>query len=200
MKNSFKLSIAFAAAALAMAGGVQAQSNTSASGGYSMYAPGATYIGLNAGISNYRLNNGAGNFPADQRKNSYSIYGGGYFSENFGLELGYTDFERFNRAGGSTKADGTSISLVGKLPVSPSFNLLGKLGTTYGRTEVSANPASGIASGKETGWGVNYGIGAEYMFSTNVSAVLQYDEYRLKFPGQGNDKISTTSLGIRYNF
>lgn len=200
MQKSFKLSIGMTVVALAMASGVQAQSSTSSGSGYSMYAPGATYIGFNAGLSNYRLNNGAGNFPADQRKNSYSLYGGGYFSQNFGVELGYTDFERINRAGGSTKADGTSISLVGKLPVSPSFNLLGKLGTTYGRTEVSSNPASGIPAGKESGWGVNYGIGAEYMFSTNVSAVLQYDEYRLKYPGQGKDKISTTSLGIRYNF
>ena len=65
---------------------------------------------------------------------------------------------------------------------------------------MSSNPASGIQAGKETGWGVNYGIGAEYMFSTNVSAVLQYDEYRLKYPGQGKDKIATTSVGIRYNF
>lgn len=199
MKKTFKLSTALALAALAMAGGAQAQS-TPASGGYSMYAPGATYIGLNAGSSNYRLNNGTGAFPADQRKNSYSLYGGGYFSQNFGVELGYTDFDRINRAGGSTKADGFSASLVGKLPVSPSINLLGKLGTTYGRTEVSSNPASGIAAGKESGWGVNYGLGAEYMFSTNVSAVLQYDEYRLKYPGQGKDKIATTSVGIRYNF
>lgn len=199
MKKSLTLYIALAAAALALAGGVQAQSSSSSSG-YSMYAPGATYIGFNAGLSNYRLNNGVGNFPVDQRKNSYSLYGGGYFNQNFGVELGYTDFERINRAGGSTKADGTSISLVGKLPVGTSFNLLGKLGTTYGRTEVSSNPASGIAAGKETGWGVNYGIGAEYMFSTNVSAVLQFDEYSLKYRGQGNNKISTTSLGIRYNF
>ena len=199
MKKSFKLSIALAAAALAMAGGVQAQSSSSSSG-YSMYGPGATYIGFNAGQSNYRLNNGVGAFPSEQRKNSYSLYGGGYFSNNFGLELGYTDFDRISRAGGSTKAEGFSVSLVGKLPVAPSFNLLAKLGTTYGRTEVSSSPASGITPGKETSWGVNYGIGAEYAFSTNWSAVLQYDEYRMKFAGSGNDKINTTSLGIRYNF
>jgi hypothetical protein len=33
-----------------------------------------------------------------------------------------------------------------------------------------------------------------------VSAELQYDEYRLNFAGQGNDKIATNSLGIRDNF
>lgn len=201
MKNTLKLSIALAAAALAMAGGVQAQSSTtSPSGGYSMYAPGASYIGLNAGLANYRLNNGVGGFPADQRKNAYSIYGGSYFNSNLGAELGYTTFEAITRAGGSTKAEGFSVSLVGKLPLAPAFNLLGKLGTTYGRTDVSSNPASGITAGKSSNWGLSYGIGAEYAFSTSWSAVLQYDEYRMKFAGTGNDKITNTSLGIRYNF
>ena len=200
MKTSFKLSIALATASLAIAGASHAQSNATSGSGYSMYGPGSAYIGLNAGQSNYRLNNGVGGFAADQRKNAYSIYGGSYFSNNFGFELGYTDFDRINRAGGSTKAEGFSISLVGKLPLSPSFNLLGRLGTTYGRTDVSANPASGIASGKQTGWGTSYGLGAEYVFTNNVSAVLQYDEYRLKFAGTGNDKINTTSLGVRYRF
>ena len=198
MKKTFKLSIALAAATLAMAGVAQAQSSPSS--GYSMYAPGATYIGINAGQSNYRLNNGVGGFASDQRKIAYSIYGGGYFSNNFGVELGYTDFDRINRAGGSTKAEGFSVSLVGKLPLSPSFNLLGKLGTTYGRTDVSSNPASGIASGKEAKWGLSYGIGAEYAFNSSWSGVLQYDEYNMKFAGTGNDRINTTSLGIRYKF
>ena len=200
MKKSFKLSIAIAIATstLAMAGVAQAQSSKPS--GYSMYAPGTTYFGLNAGQSNFRLNNGVGGFAADQRKNAYSIYGGSYFSDYFGAELGYTDFDRVNRAGGSTYAQGLSASLVGKLPLSPSFNLLGKLGTTYGRTDVSSNPASGINPGKESRWGLSYGIGAEYAFNTSLSGVLQYDEYNLKFAGTGNSRINTTSLGIRYKF
>ena len=198
MKKSFKLSIALATATLAIVGAAQAQSTTSS--GYSMYAPGATYFGINAGQSNFRLNNGVGGFNADQRKSAYSIYGGGYFSENFGVELGYTDFDRVNRAGGSTYANGVSASLVGKLPLSPSFNLLGKLGTTYGRTDVSSNPASGITPGKESKWGLSYGIGAEYAFNTSWSGVLQYDEYNMKFAGTGNSRINTTSVGIRYKF
>ena len=213
MKNTFKLTPVLAAtalAAVAMSGGVQAQTSatttaapsTSASSGsgYSMYAPGSTYIGANIGQSNYRLNNGLGVFPSDKRKNSYSIYGGGYFSEYLGAELGYTDFDRISRAGGTTYANGLSLSLVGRLPVAPSFNLLGKVGTTYGRTDVSTNPASGIVGGKESSWGLSYGVGAEYAFSPSWSGVLQYDEYRMKFAGTGNDKVSNTSLGIRYKF
>ena len=87
MKNNVKFSNVLAAAALAaltVAGGAQAQTSTSSASsgsGYSMYAPGSTYIGANIGQSNYRLINGLGVFPSDKRKNSYSIYGGGYYSE-----------------------------------------------------------------------------------------------------------------------
>jgi OmpA-OmpF porin, OOP family len=212
MKPTFKLSIAFAAV-FAMAGAVQAQSSTSggmssstttsnmsSSRSSSMYAPGATYLGFNIGQSNFALGNGFGNFSSESRKNSYSLYGGGYFSEYLGAELGYIDFDRVNRAGGSTRADGFSVSLVGKLPISPAFNLLGKVGTTYGRTDVSANPISGIAGGKESSWGLSYGVGAEYAFTPSWSGVLQYDEYRMKFAGTGNEKIGNTSIGVRYKF
>jgi OmpA-OmpF porin, OOP family len=197
MKNTFKLSIALAAA-LVLAGGAQAQS--SSSGGYSMYGPGSTYLGFNVGQSNFHLNNGIGGFPADQTKNSYNIYGGGYFTEYLGVQLGYTDFDRINRAGGTTYANGFTASLVGRLPLAPSFNLLGRLGTTYSRTNVSSSPLSGIAAGGENSWGASYGIGAEYNFDTSWSAVVQYDEYRMKFAGSGRDKVNATSVGVRYKF
>ena len=151
MKTSLKISSAFAAAIMAMASSAHAQSSTTTGSNYGMYSLGQAYIGLNAGQSNYRLNNGVGGFAADQRKSVYSIYGGSYFSNNFGLELGYTNFDRVNRAGGSTRAEGFNLSLVGKLPFNESFSLLGRVGTTYGRTDVSSNPASGIASGKQIG-------------------------------------------------
>lgn len=167
---------------------------------YSLYAPGSAYIGLNAGRSNYSLGSGAGGFASDRRDTAYNIYGGGYFNRNFGLELGYNDFGRVNRAGGGTEAEGINLSLVGRLPLSPSFSLLGKLGTTYGRTKVSAAPASGIASGNESGFGASYGLAAEYSFNPHWSAVLQWDRYELKFPGSGRDPVSATTVGLRYRF
>jgi outer membrane autotransporter protein len=65
---------------------------------------------------------------------------------------------------------------------------------------VSSNIRSGVVEGKETSWGGSYGIGAEFMFNPQLSAVLQYDEYNLKFAGGNRDKINTTSLGLRYRF
>lgn len=192
-----------AAAAMAAATGVQAQSTNagaSASTNYSFYAPGSRYFGLNIGQSDFSLPNGTGAFPSDNKDTSYNIYGGSYFNNNFGLELGYTDFGKINRGGGQTEAEGINLSLVGRLPLSNSFNVLGKLGTTYGRTRVSALPASGLASGTESDWGLSYGIGAEWAFTPALSAVLQWDEHNMKFVGTGKDRVSTTSLGLRYRF
>ena len=202
MKISNKLSIAVTAVTLAFASSAQAQSSTTPAPrtGYSMYAPGSAYIGFNIGQSNLKLNNGNGAFGFERSKNVYNLYGGSYFNDFIGLEVGYADFGRINRGGGQTKADGFNVGVVGKLPLAPSFNLLGRLGTTYGRTDVSSNIASGVVAGKETGWGGSYGIGAEFLFNPELSAVLQYDEYNLKFAGGNRDKINTTSLGLRYRF
>ncbi len=165
-----------------------------------MYSPGSSYIGLNVGQSDYSLGSGTNVFPSDQKDTAYGISAGSYFSPNFGLEVGYTDFGKATRGGGETEAMGFNVSLLGRLPLSPQFNLLGKLGTTYGRTEVSSRPGSGITAGKEDGFGISYGIGAEYSFTPQVSAVLQYDEHDLKFAGSGRDRISATTVGLRYRF
>ena len=191
-----------AVAALTAVAGAHAQSSGSGSTAstYSWYAPGSTYMGLNVGKTHYSLNSGVGGFASDSRDTSYNIYGGGYFNRNFGMELGYTDFGKIARAGGTTKAEGINLSLVGRWPLSSSFSLVGKLGTTYGRTNVSSALASGIASGRESGLGWSYGLGAEYAFTPNWSAVLQWDEHDLKFSGSGRDSISSTTVGLKYRF
>jgi len=183
-----------AAAALAAMSGAQAQSAN-----YSLYAPGAGYVGLNVGTSDYSLGNGFGPFASDDTDTVYNIYTGTFFTPNFGLELGYTDFGKIERAGGHTKAHGINLSLVGRAPVTQSFNVFGKLGTTYGRTDVSS-AGFGVPAGKESGFGVSYGIGAEYSFNPQLSAVLQYDEHRLKFAGGDRDRVNATTVGLRYRF
>ena len=192
--NRSFLAAALSVAALTAASGVQAQAN------YALYSPGASYVGVNVGSSNYSLGNGFGPFTSDNKDTVYNIYTGTFFTPNFGFELGYTNFGKIERAGGSTKAQGINLSLVGRAPITQSFNIFGKLGTTYGRTEVSAFPGTGIASGKENGFGVSYGIGAEYSFNPQLSAVLQYDEHKLKFAGDGRDRVNATTVGLRYRF
>ena len=182
-----------AIASLALATGAQAQSN------YSLYGSGHSYIGFNAGQTDFRLGNGTGLYNADSRDTSYGLYAGSYFRDsNLGMEVGYTDFGKVRRAGGSTRADGYNLSLIGRLPMSSSFNLLGKIGGLYAHTDVSAGTGSGVSSGTENNLDWTWGVGAEYAFTRQWAGVLQYDENTMKFAGGGTDRITNLAVGVRY--
>lgn len=188
-----------AAAAFTLAASVQAQSSPSDVKS-PPYATGSSYIDLGVGQSDFSLGNGIGIFGSDQGDTSYSLRGGHYFGDNWGLELGYTDFGSVGRGGGRTKADGINLSLIGKLPLNPVFNLLGKIGTTYSRTDVSSDPTSGVVAGSEQDFGLSYGIGVEYAFSRNWSAALQFESHDMKFAGDRNDHVAATTLSVRYRY
>jgi OOP family OmpA-OmpF porin len=203
MKKSHRIisTLFVAAASLALAAGAQAQSSSSSTTDYTLYGSGNSYIGLNAGLTDYTLNDGTGLYGSDKRTSTYSLYAGSYFREsNLGMELGYTNFGNVSRAGGTTKADGLNLSLMGRIPLGSSFNLLGKLGTTYARTDVSSAAGSGVTAGSESGFDWAYGVGAEYAFSRQWSGVLQYDEVYAKYAGGIRDSIRVTSLGARYRY
>ena len=195
------LAFTVALAALTFAGGAQAQSSMQeTTPSYSIFGPGASYLGFNGGQSRFKAGNGLGGFASNKTDRAYSLYAGSYFNNNFGLEAGYTDFGRVSRAGGTTKAQGFNVSLIGRLPLGSAFSALGRLGTTYGRTDVSSSPLSGINSGSASGFGLSYGVGLEYAISSNWSGVLQYDEHQLKFANNNRDTVSNTSLGLKYRF
>lgn len=203
MKKSSHLigGLVVAVASLVAVAGAQAQTTTTNSNNaYSLGAAGNSYVGLGVGRSDFKLGNGVGIFDNDEGDMSYNVQAGTYFNKNFGFEVGYTDFGKINRAGGRTKANGINLSLIGKLPLSNQFNLLGKVGTTYGNTDVSSAAGSGVASGSKSDFGLSYGIGAEYAFSQQWSGVLQYESHDLKFAGGNNERIGNTTVSARYRF
>lgn len=200
--KTLKTALLATAVSLALLSAASAQTTTASSTtGSSMYGMGKGYVGFNAGETDFGLNNGTGLFSNDRKSTAYNLYGGTYFNNNFGVELGYSNFGTVSRGGGSSKAEGLNLAMVARVPLTESFNLLGKLGTTYGRTDVSSLPGSGIPSGSDTGFGLAYGIGAEYAFNTQLSMVLQYDIHQLHYVGgNGKEEMKVTSLGLRYKF
>lgn len=186
-----------AAAVCTVAIGAQAQSQSSTTG---LYAPGSSYVELGIGKSDYSLGNGIGVFDSDEGDTAYSIRGGNFFNSNIGMEIGYTNFGSVHRAGGTTKAEGINLSLLGRMPLNQNFNLLAKIGTTYAKTDVSSNPTSGVVAGSESEFGLSYGIGAEYLFTPQWSGVLQYESQNMKFAGDRTDRVGVTSLSARYRF
>ena len=152
-------------------------------------------------MSTYRKAYSFGVFAGNQQSQAYGIAMGNYFAgHNYGVEVGYADLGSVNRYGGSTKVDGINLSLIGRLPISASFNLLGKVGTTYSRTDVSTNAANSNLAGSERGFDWSYGVGAEYRLTPQWSATLQYAEHFVKYPATGNERVSSTTLGARFYF
>jgi OmpA-OmpF porin, OOP family len=197
--------LALAMASLGASSVASAQMMGSSSSGPWVRPPGSSYAGFNIGRANYSIPTGA--FASDTKDTTYGINLGSYFTNYAGVEIGYIDFGNATRGGGGTEAQGFNISLVGRFPfgerigfLGSSFNLLGKIGTTYTRTETTSLVGSGIPRGKEDGFGLSLGVGAEYQFATNLSAVLQYDRHNVKFAGDQDEHIGVTSVGLRYRF
>lgn len=195
MKKLHFTRLLLSAAVCTLAMSAQAQS-----GPYGLMAPGSSYLELGIGQSDYSLGNGSGLFDSEDGDTAYSIRGGSFFNANVGMEIGYTNFGKINRAGGTTKAEGINLSVVGRMPLSPSFNVLGKIGTTYGHTNVSSSLGSGVVAGSEKDFGLSYGIGAEYLITPQWSGVLQYESTKMQFAGDRSDRVGLTSLSARYRF
>ena len=154
------------------------------------------YVGVNLGRSDYdaTCNN---LFSCERREFGWKAYAGGRLNEMLAIELGYVNFGKVTRNGGSSEAHGVNLSLVGNLPLGEMANLFAKVGTTYGRTDQSA--AAGLPSGKEDGFGLNYGVGIGFNVTPQVQLVGEWERHRLDFVG-GRDNVDLLSLGLRYRF
>ena len=191
------------AAAPAVWGSALAQ----ATGGSGASAPGADwfgnrggYLGLSLGRSRYSVDCGGAAFICDRSDQAVKVTAGAMSGNFWGVELGYLDLGRIARAGGTTKAQGLNLSVVGKAPVGWQFSVFGKVGATYGRTETSALAGSGVAGGTERGMGLSYGAGVSYDFTPRLSATLEWDSNDFRFASGGRDPVRSTSLGLQYRY
>lgn len=194
--------LAFSTLALLSVSVVQAQTNSSGNSYSGTIAPGASYIALNAGTSD--LSRPVGSFSlfgGQQQGQAYGVAIGNYVTgQNYGYEVGYADFGSVTRYGGSTKVDGIVLNMLGRLPVGANINLLGKVGTTYSRTNVSTDTANSSLAGSQNGFDWSYGLGVELMLTPQWGATLQYAEHFVSYPATGSERISSTTLGARFYF
>lgn len=188
------------AAVAALACSPVAQAQDSSSSLSFLPAHGGGYVGLSFGRSRYSAPCGLTSFTCDSTDNSVQISAGSMVGSFWGVELGYIDMGRISRGGGTTRAQGLNLSLVGKAPVWQALGVYGKLGATYGRTETSALLGSGIHTGSQRGFGLSYGAGVSYDFTPRLSATLGWDSHDFRFAGSGRDPVRSTSLGLRYKY
>lgn len=154
------------------------------------------YVGLNAGVSDYR-GGCSGAFGCDDTDQAFKVYTGGLINQWIGAEFGYLHLGKVDRNGGSTRAHGLNLSLVLNVPVTEMFEIHGRAGATYGRTKTTA--AAGLPRGGESDWGPAWGIGAGLNLTPQFAVVLDWDHHRFEFAG-GRDHVTATTLGVRYQF
>lgn len=186
--------IAIAAAALGLAASGSAMAQWSAPLNKDFWG----YLGASGGRSDFRTEC-SDLFDCSKKDTGWKVYGGGTWNDVWGLEAGYTDFGKINAGGGDTKAWAGNLSLTAGVPVGDRFRVFAKGGGIYSDTDVNASPSSLFHTGKKTGWGYTYGLGAALGITPTVQVRLDWDRYNMDF-STGTHDVDLVSAGLQVRF
>lgn len=145
------------------------------------------YVGIGAATAN--------NKTTDDYKTNAKIYGGYEFGNNWGVEAGYTNFDKEDAGIGNVKGSGTYVAGKYTVPLGERFNGYGKLGLSYNERKYSDSLGSRV---NDYDTGVYGGVGVEYKLNQNVSLNAEYERY-------GKDKAfgakaDVYTVGLKYGF
>ena len=132
----------------------------------------------------------------DDKDYMFRAYAGGRFNNTIGLELGVLNLGKYQRGGGDTDGWGADIALIAGFPIGSNSAVFAKVGTIYARTEADG---TGIATGKERGFGLRYGIGGQLGLTKEWAIRADLDRYDLPLPG-GKENLDTVMFGVQYTF
>jgi len=157
--------------ALAAALGFGAAGNAPAANGL--------YVGAGVGQASYDVcgDLGAGLTSCDDEDTGWKVFGGYDFSENLAVEAAWVDLGEVSAsvAGGTATAevDGIAVNLKLTQPLNEAFGIFGKVGFISWDAE-----GGGVASGvDDDGNDLTYGLGAEYMFSSQVGVRGEWERF-----------------------
>lgn len=183
------------------------------------------YVGISAGESKAHIDNPsiAQNLLApgftvnamtqDQRGAGYKAFVGFPFSPNWAIETGYFDLGRFGfgaqttplgTLSGTSRIQGLNLDLVGTLPITDRWSVLGRLGAAYAQTKstfsgtgavVVTNPAT---RKRETNY--KYGVGTQYALSPELTVHLDGERYRVNDALGQRANVDLISVGLLYRF
>jgi opacity protein-like surface antigen len=164
------------------------------------------YVGVGVATAdhNYSLNgNGISNVDSDGYKPSAKVFGGYDFNQNWGVEVGYTDFRDSdfsytqNGKGVNGTANGHSFYIAGKgtAPINEQFAAYGKLGVAYSTRNISTSTGLNVDNDDT---GVYAAAGLQYNVAPQVALIAEYERY-----GKRKDfgaKADVITVGAKYSF
>jgi OOP family OmpA-OmpF porin len=145
----------------------------------------------------------------DDNDNAYRVFLGYQFNRNVGLEASFFNLGRFNYhattspAGsldGQTKIQGGGLDVVGALPLSENWSLLGRVGGQFAKTRnvFSGSGAVFTSDPSPSARQFNYKVGAglQYAFGPHFLMRGEAEQYRTRDAIGGNDRVQVFSLSI----
>jgi OOP family OmpA-OmpF porin len=165
------------------------------------------YLGASAGASDIDDGMTAGLITSgtvDGSDSGTKIFGGYRFGPRLALELAYVDLGKLSYSGdfsgtpvtgGKVKVSGFNSSLVALHQATPKLGLFAKAGL-YAWEAKASDVTGGVPfAAKDDGANLSLGIGADYYFTKNVGARLEWEHFNLD-----PEKASLVSAGIVVKF
>ena len=156
----------------------------------------------------YSINSASG----DNRDTGGKLYGGYRIHRNFAVEAGYFDLGRFDylynttpagSLNGNLRVRGLNLDLVGILPVSDRFSVLGRVGAAYAQARSSFGRTGGVplaASRDEKDTNLKVGVGLQYAFTDRLSVRAELERYRVNDAVRSRGHVDMASVGLVYSF
>lgn len=184
------------------------------------------YLGASVGQSRAKIDDvritaqllGAGfattSIVDDNRDTAYKLFGGYRVNKNITLEGGYFNLGQFGftsttaapSAGtltGKIKLQGLNLDVVGTLPVSEKFSVLGRLGLNYAQakdnfasTGLVPTPANPSPSKNQVNY--KFGAGFQYDLTESLGMRVEAERYRINDAVGNKGDIDMYSLGLIY--
>lgn len=178
------------------------------------------YVAADAGAMSYSNTSILSAFGVDFNPGpSIAVAGGYIFNRYFGVEAGYTNTgdSTINTSGfinskETLKSSATQLAVVGMLPISDHFSLIGKVGMTHNKIDYSFSSAGINASASGSKTNTLFGIGGQYNFNQHWGLRFQYVDLGKTQVGPviangvpqtgttGDVGMSNFSVGGVYNF
>jgi OOP family OmpA-OmpF porin len=150
-------------------------------------------------------------FTTDERGTGYKLYLGKQMNRYFAIEGGYFDLGKFGfnattSDGGVLNGDvgfrGVNLDLVGQMPLSERFSLLGRAGMAYAKSSAhfsgnrlfavtDPNPSQRKLNGK-------IGVGLEYKFSEALALRGEVERYRVNDAVGNRGDVDLVSVNLVY--
>lgn len=145
----------------------------------------------------------------DRRDTGYKVFMGYQLNRWLGFELGYFNLGKYGfdntttpagRLVGELRAQGANLDLVGTLPLTENFALLGRVGTAYARTRTGFDGSGAVTvtdprpSRRQAN--MKLGVGLQYAFSPGFLMRAEGEDYRINDAAGGKGHVRMYGVSL----